>query len=396
MKESLMLPEKVKKEMEKYIKANPDSSHRDIAAEFDISHSTAGYYKKLFLADEADALELDAVKKATEIQRLRDVQRIERGTFRKEARVLNGANATLDALIELVKENPSTPVTYGPKVAKEEGTLIMGLSDLHFGEMVTLPNNLVNTKVLSQRLYKFCEIAVDTALAFGVSRCIFVLTSDMVNSDRRQGELMSNEYNRSHALFNAFEVISAMIDKVSQYIQVTNLTSVIGNEGRVDLDLAFEHKCFMNNFDFILDRMLKAHFPKIVVSNFGNPVERILSVDGVEILLTHGITMAKATPAKQLAYYRQKHGRVDYMISGHLHEALVAPGFSRSGSPVGGNCYSELSLGIAASTPSQTFHIVRGGQMLSFPVDLTSVDGTFFPYTEPPKQRDITQTKEKV
>ena len=218
-----MLPEKVKKEMEKYIKDNPDSSHRDIAAEFDISPSTAGYYKKLFLTDEADALEMDAVKKATEIQRLRDVQRIERSTFRKEARVLNSANALFEELLSKVGELHTQDVA-PPLSHVAGGTLIVQFSDCHISETVALPNNVVNTEVVNKRLFKFVDESIRIGQAFGARRCVVLFTGDLLNSDRRiESELLSNEMSRAQAVVVAFEIFSQAIDRLSHYFTVTDV-----------------------------------------------------------------------------------------------------------------------------------------------------------------------------
>jgi predicted phosphodiesterase len=380
MRENMMLPEKVKKEMEKYIKANPDSSHRDIAAEFDISPSTAGYYKKLYLADEADALELDAVKKATEIQRLRDVQRIERGTFRKEARVLNSANALFDELLERVGELHTHDVA--PPVAHVSGgTLIVQFSDCHISQTVALPNNIVNTEVINQRLFKFVDESIRVGQMFGVRRCVVLFTGDLLSSDRRiESELINNEMSRAQAVIIAFEIFSQAIDRLSHYFTVTDVVSVAANECRLRDFFAFEASSMINGFGYIIDRMLKVYFPKIKFASWGNPNERVVKVDGVSILITHGIAKARATPEAQLAYYRGKYGPIDFMMSGHLHESLVGPRFSRSGSPIGKNAYSEMALGIVNSNPSQTCYVVEGGFVKAFPIPLDGAyrDGAIF------------------
>jgi hypothetical protein len=86
--------------------------------------------------------------------------------------------------------------------------------------------------------------------------------------------------------------------------------------------------------------------------------------------MSHGITKSKANPETQVAYYEAKYGLVDLVITGHVHSPLIAPKFSRSASPVSGNCYSELGIGIPASVASQTFHIVTRDGIFSVPVNL--------------------------
>lgn len=390
-----MDPNKRREEILSYLRANPDETLRGAAEEFDCSPSTIHKLKKIISMEEPIEEDLVAkpVDSAIKLQKLRDVQRIERKEFREAARTLNDNNAVLETLIGLVS-GLRLPRPKAPLVKASGGTLVVQFSDLHFGETVELPNNLVNTHIISARLYEFVKRAIVIGKAFDCRRTIVAITGDVVNSDRRLSELMTNEYNRAHATMNSFEVLSQAIDVLSSSIPVTHITSVIGNEDRADKDFAFEARCLTNNFGYIVHEMLRAYFPEIVCSKWGNPVERILDIDGTLMLLTHGITKAKASPANQLAYYRAKHGRIDHMISGHLHESLVAPGFARSGSVIGGNGYSELGLGIPLSTPSQSVHVIDDGRVYSIPIDLSSVGGNFFQFTEPPQSRDIAKVRD--
>lgn len=391
-----ILLSKIKAALEK----KPDGTLKDIADMVGCVVSTVHKAKKLIALQETpeeEKVDNATIEQQIKIQKLQDSNRIERKLFRKEARTLNASNELFEQIIDMLKAiTPHKPNPVGSAIAG--GTLVVQFSDVHFGETVSLPNNILNTKVLSQRLYKFAQTAITTGLALGCRRAIIALTGDVAaNSDRRvDSELMSNEFNRSHAVINAFEIISQAISLVDSYIPVTTIASVLGNEPRVRENLAFEHKSYMDNFDLILHEMLRGYFPSIHVTTFGNPVERILVIDGVHFLITHGIPKAKASPDNQLAYYKAKYGRVDYVISGHLHGSLVAPGYARSGSPIAGNCYSELVLGIANTIPSQSFHLVSDGRVLSFPVDLTAVGEDMFRYTEPPTQIDVTRVLEKV
>ena len=159
----------------------------------------------------------------------------------------------------------------------------------------------------------------------------------------------------------------------------------------------------INSFAYIIDRMLKVYFPKIKFAEWGNPSERIIKIDGTSILITHGIVKARASPETQLAYYRGKYGPIDFMMSGHLHESLVGPKFSRSGSPIGKNAYSEMSLGIVNSCPSQTCYIVERGEIRAFPIALDGGfrEGALFVTTPVQKAKDYAEvvvdlTEEKV
>lgn len=331
-------------------------------------------------------------KQAKALQRLQDTQRIERALVRKELRSENKAEAVFEELLEMI---PRAKVGKSKAVSLSDGgTLIIQISDAHFNEMVSLPNNIFNAKVQSQRIYKYIKQSIAIGIGFNVRRAIFVLTGDLVNSSRREGEALSNEYNSAHATLMAFEVISGAIEMVSSYFKITSLLSVLGNESRNNNELCLEAKVFLNNFDYIIHNMLTARYSALIECiPIGNPVERIMDIDGVKILATHGLVKPKDSVVRQLTYYRTKYGRVDHILCGHLHESLCAPNFSRSGSTVGGNTYSELTLGIATSVPSQSCHVVQDGCVFSFPIDLTSVSEEYFSYTEPPSQRTVIKTE---
>lgn len=345
--------------------------------------------------DVEDAWVFSSKKQAT-LQQQMDTNRVERALVRKEVRALNASNDRFEVIAALLTEN-----AYRLPPPKEDtsacGTIVIQFSDTHFGTTVELPNNVVNMKVLSARVREFTHKAIDFGLRVNARRAVVVLTGDIITSDRRTSEQASIEYNRAHAALNAFEIISQAIADIQQYFSVSHVVSVLGNEGRILQNLDFEHKAFYENYDWIVDRMLANYFPSIKFSEHINPVEKVLEIDGVKILVTHGITKPKMTPGKQVEYYRKKYSDLDWVLCGHIHEPLVSQGYSRSGSLVGGNCYSEFGLGIATSMPSQTFHFISDRSVYSFPINLACIDSSrLYSFTPPPKTRDIITTEIEV
>lgn len=341
-----------------------------------------------------EEVERVALKQAKQIQRLQDTQRVERALVRREVRKDNTSNAVFETLIELIgsKEKVELPKF---EISSDKSSLIIGLTDLHFGTTVSIPGSIVNTRILSARLYAYATAAVEFGLASGVNRVIFALTGDIVTSVRRQGEQATIEYNLAHATLNAYEVISGMIEFVSNYFRVTHVVSVLGNEDRAQKDLELTHKCHYDNHGWVVDRMLKAHFNgQIKFSEMLSPVERLIQVDNVNILLAHGLTRPRDDPARQFAYYKAKHPTMNHMIVGHIHSALCATGFSRSAGLPGSNEYSTYTLGIPESGPGQSFHLIKGGRVYSFPIDLANPGATCFPFTEVPTAAKLSTVKE--
>jgi predicted phosphodiesterase len=338
-----------------------------------------------------------SAKAQVRLQRQMDSNRIERALFRKEARELNSRNELFEEMIKLLESSkigtPAPPIKWD----KDGPVLCLALNDIHYGEKVALANNSVDTTVISKRLYKYVREAIAVAGAFGCKRAMVFMLGDMTNSSRRPSEYLSNEFTTSHAAVNAIEITSQIISLLSHHFSVTDVVSVCGNESSIrlsDNQFGFEPKMLMSNFDYIIHEALRAIFPSVRFSDWGNPLERIVSLHGRNILLTHGITLARKSPEHQMLHYKTKYGSdVHYIISGHVHEACNTPFFSRAGSPIGSNAFSELSLGIPVSVPSQTFHIVRSSGIVSIPVDLSFGCDEFFKFTAPPTDEAVISTK---
>lgn len=370
-----------------YLRKHPTISNGKASTALGISRTYIALLKKqvkdedVTYEEEKDA---NDIKKAMNLQRLRDHQRLERKEFRNASRAYMEQESLYSELIDMIADRPEKANTQHETT--EGGTLLIQLSDLHSGEVVNLPNNKFNYQIMAARLCKYVRQAVEAGRRYGCTKAVFALTGDLANSNRRPSEALTNSYNRAHATMFIYDVVDQFLDYVSNVMKVSAVVSVCGNESRIDKDFAFVDKMLTDNLDYLVHEMLRASNRHIKFSDWSSPVERILNVENKRILMSHGITMAKATPSKQVAYYQEKYGPIDLMITGHLHEPLVAPRYSRSGSVVGANDFSEFGLGIATSVPSQTFHIVSSTGIISAPVDLSasSADDLFVTIRDTP------------
>jgi len=384
--------------IEKALEGNPEGTLREIAEEVGCSPSSVHKCKQLIKLQETsdeEKNEVGAVDLALKRQKLMDSNRVERALFRSEARKLNERNELFEKMIEMLK-GKAFDLPQQINTASDGPVLLVCFNDTHFGEQVALKNNIVNTKVISQRLHKYVSKAIQGGLAFDCKRVIFLMLGDMINSARRPSEYLSNEFTTSHATINAIEIISQTLNLISSHFSLTDVVSVLGNESTIrmsDNQFGFEAKMLMSNFDYIIHESLRQLFPSVKFSEWGNPLERIISLHNRNILLTHGITAARKSPEHQLIYYKTKYGHdIHYVIEGHVHESCITPFMARAGSPVGANCFSELSLAIPVSIPSQTYHIVDASGITSIPVDLSFGYEEYFNYTTPPKEEALIDT----
>lgn len=376
-------------QFKRHIRHNPEKGCTVLATDLGIGECMVRKLRAQVREEDMEVKEQDSHAKAQiTVQKLRDTQRIERAAWRSEARVHGEIIPVFEAFLEAVPKighspQPTNTPTDGP-------TLLIQLSDLHIGQTITLPNNHVDTKVLSQRLFRYAMECIKLGEAFSCRRAVILLTGDICTSDRRAGELAAIEYNRSHALLNAFEILSGFIDLISSNFKVSNIVSVLGNEARLEKDLELGHKNFFNNFDWIVHQMLEARYNgAIQCAPVTNPIERVLEVDGVNICMAHGLVKAQAKSVEQFAYYKAKYPEISYLITGHVHQEMVTLNTSRSSGLPGANEYSTYSLGFPDNNPGQTCHIVQGARVISVPVPLNQTHEYMFLFTPKPDKESI-------
>jgi calcineurin-like phosphoesterase family protein len=76
-----------------------------------------------------------------------------------------------------------------------------------------------------------------------------------------------------------------------------------------------------------------------------NPHEKLIDVNGQNILLIHGHQKTKnyeSFTRKMEQKYAQMGYKLDLVLLGHIHETLISDIFARGGSVVGSNVYSHV------------------------------------------------------
>jgi DNA repair exonuclease SbcCD nuclease subunit len=145
-------------------------------------------------------------------------------------------------------------------------------------------------------------------------------------------------------------------------------------------EFSFDDFLLSDNYDFLIYNMLKM----LLEDNDGiqfldtDPFEAILSINGTKILVTHGTNVKKDTQQsiqQIVGKHAIKGDIIDYIIFGHIHFANITDLYSRSGSLVGGNTYSERELNLA-TIASQVIHFVDdNGDIHNYRVNLQNTDG---------------------
>jgi len=322
------------------------------------------------------------VKLAKQKQRYQDLNRIERKTFRDHVRKENAIAEYNKELLNVFTSYRLPEFVKGKKYAqiKQQNTSgIIHVSDAHFNELVNLPFNKYDFTIASKRFALFANRAKIYFKANKINNILIAITGDLMNSDRRLDEILAESTNRSKATFLAIAILRQFILDLSQDFRVT-VSSVVGNESRVDPEIGWEENFASHNYDYTIFHTLALLFEKSKITFLdGGSVEQVIEVAGQNILLIHGNQIKKNNVEQDVqkikGKYSSKGTRLDFILFGHLHSSRIGDTYARSSSIVGGNAYSDSALQLE-SRASQNIHIFnRNGTRDSIKIDLQNTDG---------------------
>lgn len=314
-------------------------------------------------------------------QKQADLLRVERKQTRESSRVNNMLEELTGAILDVMSDHSFTIHTKSHKSSKTKAVGIVHLSDLHFNEQIDLPHNKFNFDIASKRIKKHIMRAKHYFGAHGITDVVVCITGDTQNSDRRLEEVLTNAANRSKALFLAIDILQQAICDLNELFNVS-VFSVTGNESRVGKDVGWVNAIAQDNYDFILHNGLAMLFRDKPGVSFGecysSPLEKVINVLGSNILLIHGHNGLASNPSTKVAQKRAQYAargiRIDYVIFGHIHEALIADTYARSSGLPGANAYSENALNLT-SRASQNLYIFYDDRSHDcIKVDLQNVD----------------------
>jgi len=322
---------------------------------------------------------VENVRFSKKVQMYQDLNRVERKTFREHARIENSVQAYNTELIQILKQYP-LPAYKKRKEQKITGNVaVIHLTDLHLNELVNLSFNKFDFQIAAKRLKKFAINAKKYLEANQVNRVLIAMTGDLLNSDRRTDELLSEATNRAKATILAVVLLRQFIeDFITDYnISIAN---VIGNESRITEDVGWTDAVVTDNYDFTIFNILKLLFEKSGVKFISddNSLERVVEIDNQNILLLHGNQLKgnlEQAIQKIKGKYVSQRISINFVICGHLHSARIGDVYARGSSLVGANGYSDSALQLE-SRASQNVHIFyKDGSRDSIKIDLQNTEG---------------------
>lgn len=360
-----------------------------IAKELGISESKAYRWMKKIKDDECSTQEeseawQENAKLTQSNQKFQDKARISRKILRESNRVDNAVAEYGLSLLELYSQYQlNTSANSHDESDDTDCIAVFHISDPHFNELVRLPNNVYDFVVASKRLQKFASRGKNVLNAFNVGKVLVAITGDVINSDRRLDELLSQAMNRSKASFLAVELLEQFILDINKQYNVV-CASVAGNESRMTEQIGYTEELVTDNYDVTVFNTLAYLFKDCEGIKFitGDVSELVVNINGMNILMLHGHTgigdkkdVEKAVEELKGRYAASQGIVIDYVIFGHKHSAYLSDMFSRCGSLVGANAYSERGLNLSSRASQNLYIIHKDGTIDCMKIDLQNTEG---------------------
>ena len=313
------------------------------------------------------------IKLAKQKQRLQDLNRIERKSFREDSRFENALVEYNDALIKLLEKN-SLNVKLSKIKHDTDSVIVCQIADTHFNELVNLDSNKYDFTIAAKRLQKYAHNVKKYAKFHKANKILISITGDLLNSDRRLDEKLAMATNRAKATFLSVHLLKHFILDLNEVSEV-QVCCVTGNESRVNELQGWVDLCASDNYDFTIFEMLRLLLPNI---NFirGNALELVVEVNGKNMLVIHGHQLGKMDTnqiAKLVSKYSAKGIIIDFVICGHLHETMIKDNIARSASLVGSNAYSENALNLTGTAAQNIYCFTSDGRH-DIRIDLQETD----------------------
>lgn len=379
----------INKDLLKAVIAHPTKTINDVRKTFELNEMEARRY--LFVAENVEAIssvfETDKelieqnVRYKKQQQKFADLNRVERKSFREYARVENSIEEYIKSLVEVFDTNPYKPAGVLHQI-DEKVIGVIQLSDLHFNELINIKSNQYDFNIASKRLQKLARESRKYFLVNGVTDVFILCSGDFLNSDRRLDELLSMATNRSKATFISVQILENMLIDLNTHFNL-HIAGVCGNESRVGKDFNWSNELISDNYDFTIFNILRYKLNSVNGINFlgmSDKPEEVIEINKKNFLMLHGNQLSKDVTkdvSKLIAKYAQIDIPIDFVIWGHLHEAMIADRYARSSSLCGSNNYSEDALLLSGKASQNIYLVFEEDRIDTIKVDLQ--DTTNYP-----------------
>lgn len=318
-----------------------------------------------------------------ERQKFLDINRI----TNRDQRVIDRRENAIEKLLHSIRSDLQAigkdlviEQRYSQKKQDTDSVVLVHLSDLHAQELIDIPENKFDFTIAAKRLYQLAQKTKLIASAYGASKVVLCITGDLINSDRRIDEMLSNAANRSRAVVLLVHLLRQFLLDLRKDFYI-DIFGVVGNEGRAKIEIGWSADAALDNYDSLVYWSLQSIFEAANDSGIYfhelQPNEALIQIHNETILAIHGhqIQLENQRAVQSLiGKYAATQGiKVSHIICGHIHSTYISDIASRNSSLCGGNAYSSSKLGYA-SKAAQNIHIIGKDFFDGVKCDLQNTD----------------------
>jgi predicted phosphodiesterase len=367
-------------EIIQYCIQNPSSTRREVARAMNCGNSRAqNILHSVRLSETKDKEIISAnVRFKGETQKLKDVSRVKDKVFREHIRIENAILVANEEIKRILGKYNLSKITRVHDVKGQNAVAIVHLSDLHLNELVYIDGNTFDFDVASRKLKQFATRCKSYLLPLKIKNILIANTGDILNSDRRLDEYLSQASNRMNATMLAVYLLEQFIVDLNQEFNV-KIAQVVGNESRAKDEPGYNEVVASDNYDYMIFNILRHSLRSAKGIHFilGNPQELVISVAGQNVLMLHGQQL-RANIESSIQQIRGKYAEngkvIDFIIFGDIHSTRIGDTYARSSSLVGGNAYSFSGLQLASRSAQNIYILYGNGNRDCIKVDLQNID----------------------
>lgn len=217
----------------------------------------------------------------------------------------------------------------------DEETLVLHLSDIHYGEIVDLPENQYNTDIAEQRIEK----CFDKVILFGndvlghtipFKELFIFITGDCCHNETMRGSAKMNaECNFIEQVIGVSDCLAFHIHRLKSLmpqIEKINVFGVRGNHGRIGPPGENDPNASIDNQVYDRLKLLMKDEPSVTVENTRYPYAWV-EIMGWGFVAEHGDTVRcqMGIPFYGLNRLRDRRyknltGKMDFLLVGHFHQ----------------------------------------------------------------------------
>ena len=219
---------------------------------------------------------------------------------------------------------------------KKDGTAILHLSDLHYGEVVQMGDIVYDCAIaesnLSSIVSKFCNIAKS------YNKTVIVCNGDLLNGVIHEIEFgRTNEMVMTDSVIRLSKLLVESFLMIYEYMRDDNksmkIIFTVGNHSRIIPGGVYYKNKVKENWEYLLGLIIKRELSYIdnnIDVEVCNTPSSIIEIEGLRFAITHGdnfksLNNIRMNIAKFQEMCMSTIGKFDHMLIGHFHQFQIMP-----------------------------------------------------------------------